>query len=129
MKFDHILNTWRYISTLFAVDVVHWHETSNTAHHWNVYVYIRPGHPLFERIESEAISRAGGFLPLHGGVSYHKWFYDFKGAVIYKKIGSDYLHAYDSRFAGYSTKDEAWEVFRDAERLIQFMESEGQNEN
>ena len=125
MKFDHILNTWRYISTLFVVDVVHWHETSNTAHRWNVYAYIYPGHPLFERIESEDFC-AAEFLPLHGGVSYHEWFYDFTGAVIYKKIGSDYHHAYDSRFAGYSTEDEAWEVFKDAEELIQFMESEGE---
>lgn len=128
MKFDHILTTWRYRSTLFAVDVVHWQETHSTAHRWNVYVYIHPGHPLFERIESEDFC-AGGFLPLHGGVSYHEWFYDSTGAVIYKKIGSDYQHAYDSRFTGYSTKDEAWEVFKDAEELIQFMESEGQNEN
>jgi hypothetical protein len=127
MKFDHILNTWRYISTLFAVDVVHWHETYSTEHRWNVYVYIYPGHPLFERIESADF--CDGFLPLHGGVSYHKWLYDSTGAVICKKIGSDYQHAHDSRFKGYSTEDEAWEVFKDAEVLIQFMESEGKNEN
>ena len=107
MKFDHVLNTWRYISTFFVVDVVHWHETPFiTAHRWNVYVYIYPDHPLFERIESEDF--CDGLLPLHGGVSYHKWLYDSMGAVIYKKIGSDYHHAYDSRFAGYSTEDEAW---------------------
>ena len=29
MKFDHILTTWRYRSTLF---VVHWQEAHSTAH-------------------------------------------------------------------------------------------------
>ncbi|MFA7115458.1 MAG: hypothetical protein WC214_08380 [Candidatus Omnitrophota bacterium] len=123
MKFDHILTTWRYRSTLFAVDVVHWQEAHSTAHRWNVYVYIYPDHPMFDKIEKEHTRLVS--LPLHGGASYHEWFYDSTGAVIYKKIGSDYQHAYDSRFAGYSTEDEAWEVFRDAEELIQFMESEG----
>ena len=128
MKFDRFLNTWRYISTFFVVDVVHWQKTPNTAHHWNVYVYICPGHPFYERIESADFC-AGGFLPLHGGVSYHEWFYNSTGAAICKKIGSDYQHAHDSRFTGYSTEDEAWEVFKDAEVLIQFMENEGENEN
>ena len=127
MKFDHILTTWRYRSTLFAVDVVHWQETHSTAHHWNVYVYIYPDHPMFDKIEEERIRLVS--LPLHGGVSYHEWFYNSTGAAICKKIGSDYQHAHDSRFTGYSTEDEAWEVFKDAEVLIQFMESEGQNEN
>ena len=134
MKVTTELKTWRYIDNggLFTVDVVHWVDKrplkdmspKPLEHHWNVYIYICPGHPLFERIESEDFC-AAEFLPLHDGVSYHEWFYDSTGAVIYKKIGSDYQHAYDSRFAGYSTEDEAWEVFRDAEELIQFMESEG----
>ena len=134
MKVTTELKTWRYIDNggLFTVDVVHWVDKrplkmshKPLEHHWNVYVYIYPDHPLFERIESEDFC-AAEFLPLHGGVSYHKWLYDSTGAVIYKKIGSDYQHIYDERFAGYSTEDEAWEVFRDAEELIQFMESEGE---
>src|SRR5690554_877279 len=131
MKVTTELKTWRYIDNggLFTVDVVHWVDKrplkdmspKPLEHHWNVYAYICPGHPLFERIESEDF--CDGLLPLHGGVSYHKWFYDSTGAVIYKKIGSDYQHLFDERFAGYSTEDEAWEVFRDAEELIQFMEN------
>lgn len=130
MKVTTELKTWRYKDNggLFVVDVVHWVDKRSLKmspkpleHHWNVYVYIYPDHPMFDKIEEEHTGSVS--LPLHWGASYNRWTYDSSGSVICKKIGSDYQHIYDERFVGYSTEDEAWEVFKDAEELIQFMEN------
>jgi hypothetical protein len=91
-------------------------------YHWNVYVHIFPKHPIFGMVINEKIFNYGINIPLHRGSSYHKWDYDSSGAVIAKHIGCDYQHLHDERFGTYKTKEQAWEVFRDADELIEFFE-------
>lgn len=91
-------------------------------YHWNVYVHIFPKHPVFDMVVKDELFDYGADLPLHWGSSYHKWDYDASGTVIAKHIGCDYQHCDDDQFGKYKTKEQAWEVFRDADELIEFFE-------
>jgi hypothetical protein len=101
----------------FTVEVKHWELSQG--HNWSVYAHIFEKHPIFNNLDAQRE------LPLHCGHS--KWekktFEDVVVREWSKKtqtisIGSDYQHIYDDRFQAYSTKEEAWEVFRDAEKLF-----------
>lgn len=131
--------SWKHNGKNFAVEVVWWKDASYQAakeslppelfdgvpeNHWNVYAYIYPKHPFFDKIVSESFYDYGVDLPLHCGSSFHKWYYNAKGEVLYKKIGSDYQHYQDDRFERYKTKEEAWQVFNDATELIEMLKNQ-----
>jgi len=133
---------WKHKGNNFLVEVARWTDTSDRAaknllleelkdiipdNHWNVYAYIFPKHPLFEKIINDNLYNYGLDLPLHWGASYHSWDYDSKGKVVFKKIGSDYQHLNDERFGKYVTADDAWEIFKDADELIEFINSDSAN--
>ena len=91
--------------------------------HWNVYAYIYPKHPLFNKIVSDSLFNYGVDLPLHWGSSYHSWIYNANGEVLYKKIGSDYQHLHDEHFGKCKTKEDAWEIFEDSAELIEMLKN------
>lgn len=98
-------------------------------HCWCVYAWIYPGHPRFKRFKDESIFQdAATELPLHGGVITNatlvRKHYTAKEGVISVQVGSDYRHLHDERFTHMATRDEAREVFRDAERLVEFLKAE-----
>ena len=125
---------WYYKGDSFTVEVAVWSNPkerevlpkelfdSIPEYHWNIYVNIFPKHPLFDKVVKEELFDYGIDLPLHWGSSYHKWDYDASGNVVAKRIGCDYQHCDDDRFGKYKTKEQAWEVFRDADELIEFFE-------
>ena len=90
-------------------------------HRWCVYAYIYPDHPNFGKFEGDAIwQEASGALPLHGGCSFLRYHRSDDGAKVTSvQVGCDYNHLHDTEFTRYATKDEAYEVFADAEALYQ----------
>lgn len=131
MRIDTEKTIWLHKGKDFTVEVVVWRNPEQVIpvnlsdivpqYHWNVYAYIFPKHPMFEQIIKEDLFDYGTDIPLHWGASYHQWKYDKNNSVLCKKIGCDYQHLHDDRFGRYATKEEAWEVFRDADSLIEFM--------
>lgn len=137
MRIDIEKQIWKHDGKNFAVEVVRWVNISEKFvkdnlspelkeiipdNHWNVYAYIYPKHPLFDRIKKDSLFDYGFDLPLHWGASYHKWIYDSRGKVNYKQIGSDYQHLHDDCFGKYNNKKEAWEIFKDADELIETLQ-------
>jgi len=119
-------NVWHSRGNNFLVEVYHYtvgkyefdHDGSNR---WNVYAYIYPTHPHFEAFTSNDMwQEAATIMPFHSYPSHlSKPMYD--GKVTCVKVGSDYNHLYDEDFTFMDTKEEAWEVFQDAERLYNWL--------
>ena len=90
---------------------------------WAVYVYVYPKHPHFASFEgSDMWQDAASMMPLHGGPSYLQRHYDEDGTTASIQVGSDYHHLHDD-FTFYSTQQEAWRIFMDADDLFNWMES------
>lgn len=91
------------------------------AHRWCVYAYIYPKHPHFANFDGPHMWQdATEGMPLHGGASLLEYpMYD--GKVTSVKVGADYHHLYDD-FTHYATKEEASEVFYDADRLFAWLQ-------
>ena len=95
----------------WTIEVKHW--TDDRGNHWNVYVHIFPKFPGFDALEEKMLTKIPVDMPW--GPSYCKWDRNEKGEVIVKTYGSDYGHIHMERFEKYSTREEAVEVFEDAE--------------
>ena len=127
-------DTWRLRGSNFLVEVYHWTDASllpgDGTHHWNVYAYIYPAHPRFQRFNTSGVSGmcqpATEDLPLHGGVSYLE-FPQFNGIITCAKVGCDYGHLHDDAFTHFATREEALQVFADAEHLFKVLEAEAAN--
>ena len=139
MKIDTEKTMWYHKGKDFTVEICVWSYPSEREalkswpsnfiesvpeYHWNVYVHIFPKHRLFNKVEKEELFDYGIDIPLHMGTTYNNWKYSEKGEIISKTIGCDYQHYDDDRFGKYSTKQDAWEVFGDAEELIEFFARE-----
>ena len=90
-------------------------------HRWAVYAYIYPRHPHFASFVGDDMwQESAAIMPLHGGPSYlRRHFYDGKECSI--QVGADYHHLNDSYVTHYATKDDAREVFLDAESLFNWL--------
>lgn len=91
-------------------------------HRWAVYAYIYPRHPHFAIFVGDDMwQEAAAMMPLHGGPTYlRRHFYDGKECSI--QVGADYHHLNDSYVTHYATKDDAREVFLDAESLFNWLQ-------
>lgn len=93
------------------------------ANNWNVYAWIYPEHPLFEKLSAHTSGDDGesyaltSDMPLHGGQTFFTLHHAAGGKVTSVQIGCDYMHHMDDRFNEYATREEAREVFADAEEL------------
>jgi hypothetical protein len=92
---------------------------SRGSHRWCVYAYIYPKHPHFAAFNGteEMWQAATTMLPLHGGPSLCHQHLKADGAVTSYQVGADYDHLHDWHFTQQATKEEAYEVFSDAEAL------------
>lgn len=94
------------------------HETMGE-NRWCLYAYLYPKHPHFSKFEGDSMWQdAANFFNWHRGCSYLEYHRDNKGEVGSVQVGCDYNHLYDDQFLGMATKDDAWEVFVDADRLL-----------
>lgn len=90
---------------------------------WAVYAYIYPTHPRFEKfVGSDMWQVAATELPLHSGPSFLRFHLDENGNKTSVQIGADYNHLHDDEFTYFETKEDAYQVFNDAEKLHEFLE-------
>ncbi len=114
----------------FRVTVKHWVNdwADSTGRrgpdNWNVYIHVYPAHPHFPLFNADMDSgdSACQAYDFHGGATYFTA-HRKKDSVSSYEIGCDYAHLYDERFSRMATKDQAREVFLDAENLVRYMES------
>lgn len=97
--------------------------TEITENKWCVYGFIYPEHPHFASFSGPNIWQdAASVMPLHCGASLLEYpMYD--GKVTSVKVGADYSHLHDERFLGMATKQEAYQVFSDAQDLFDWLQS------
>lgn len=89
---------------------------------WCVYVYVFPKHPYFSKFKgTDIFQEATESMPLHAGCSYLRYEGDGE-SISAVKVGCDYNHLHDDHFTHYATKNDAWEVFYDANTLFDWME-------
>ena len=104
---------------------------SDKGHRWCACAYIYTSHPHFSRFDESdwMFQDAAKAMPLHGGPSYlrrHITTKDGIPVVQSIQVGCDYHHECDNRFTRYESKEDASEVFADAERLVNWLK--GQND-
>lgn len=94
---------------------------------WNVYAYVYPGHPRFDKIGTPidplAAPRGCEDLHFHGGilgaVTFFMAHFDANGAITSYQLGSDYDHANDDWARSLEPRyGKNSEVFLDAEKLF-----------
>lgn len=115
----------------FSIEVVRWSfDSSPYEHNWNVYAYLYPKHPLFVVLRDEedksTYSDSLDDIPFHCGCTLRQYIKTNEDECV--KIGSDYQHYMDDRFRQYKTKEQALEVFVDAERLARYLIAYGKTE-
>jgi hypothetical protein len=108
---------WSLDGKSFAVEVGHW-KMPLIGNIWNIYVVFWSDFPQFNDMQDDF---NGMIAPIefHGGVTFHQFTYDSYAYCLSKKYGCDYNHAWDSRFTAASTKEEAIEVFTDANNIFE----------
>lgn len=130
--------SWILQSKTFNVEVKHWYTTGRVddklvyhsdklSHRWNVYVYVFPNHPFFEKLVENQNNNHPFLEELHYGCTYCDWSRAEDGSVKVKKYGSDYMHLHDEHFEDCDSEKHpaAREIFFDAERLFDsYKESE-----
>ena len=114
-------DVWTKLGTNFTVEVKHWKRGERNM--WNVYAYIGKEHPHFsEFISEELFQPATEVLHFHWGVTFCKGLCEFGKEIHAYQVGSDYAHCYDEPFESVDNRDDAYEVFQDAEILYKQLE-------
>ena len=97
---------------------------------WNVYAFIYPKHRLWDSFEGpDMFQPAANDLPLHCGPTFLEYHIGQDGKVESLQVGSDYRHQGDARFSHYKTREEAWQVFQDAEELFTHLSTNPEDTN
>jgi len=117
---------WKRSSNNFVVSVTRHSESVKSyegKNRWCVYAYIYPNHPYFEKIDQTGATYQDALttMPLHCGASLFACPM-YGGKVTSIKVGADYNHYKDDYFTYYNTKEEAYEVFKDADELFEWLE-------
>lgn len=115
---------WRQFGKNFLITITRHGEKSSDQcegpNRWAVYAYVYPKHPYFAKfINSGGMSQdACTAMPLHSYPSFFRAHVDAdNGSITSFQVGADYHHLYDERFTHYATKEDAAEVFNDAQEL------------
>lgn len=132
---DHV-EEWYKRGVDFQVTVKHWTSPENPWNPqegrqvWNVYAFIYPKHRLWDSFEGPDMSQpAAEALPLHCWPTFLEYNIGQDGQVASVQVGADYRHFLDERFSNYKTRKDAWEVFRDAEKLFTYLSTSPEDTN
>lgn len=109
----------------FTVEVAHENlamSRKGGMNRWNVYAYIYPSHPHFGNFSGDDwYQDAAMDMPLHGGPTFFMWNRTSGSQTV--QVGCDYCHLHDDSYERASTREEAYGVFDDAERLFRWLEN------
>lgn len=98
--------------------------TNTGPNRWFVYAYIYQTHAHFAKFDgSDMWQGASIALPLHGGPSMLRWHYDANGDPTSVQVGADYNHLGDERYTFFDNAEQAFQVFRDASDLYEWLSS------
>lgn len=121
-------DVWKIEGRNFAVEVSR-HESrmpeemacfdSEGPHRWCVYVYIYPKHPRFGDFDPDGQMYDQPTFGMHCGNSYFRTWRSGEGKITAFQVGSDYNHDGDWSFTRKATKDDAYQVFADAEEIAE----------
>jgi hypothetical protein len=129
--------TWSRRGNNFLIEVTRWESMDKERYErlkkeiglltgrfvWNVYCYIYPKHPFFNKSKTEDIFDCP-VENLHYGCTFAHWHNNKDGEVVCKQYGSDYGHYTDGEFAKIENPEDAYVVFNDAEDLFKELEVE-----
>ena len=118
----------RYSDNNFSVTVEHFTRTpiffNEGENSWCVYVYLYPEHPLFKEINPKLGEPLNTWderfynIPFHGGCTYAQLHINDNGTITSIQLGADYQHFGDEEYSRMSSKEDAYLVFYDAKKLI-----------
>lgn len=99
---------------------------SDGGNRWCVYAYIYPSHPHYGAFDDSdrMWQSAASAIPLHGGPTYfhrHVKLVDGEAVTVSIQVGSDYNHDGDWLHTRHTQKEDAWVVFGDAQRLVEWL--------
>jgi len=114
--------SWFFRGEMFLVEVKKTVYTRNIDENiWCVYFYLYPKHKLFDKFKTDDMfDDLVGNVPFHCGCTYSRWHHS-GDKIECKEYGCDYNHIYDDRYLKYKTKEEAYQVFRDAKELFDWL--------
>lgn len=121
--------SWLRSTQHFTIEVSHhavsWDQPGHE-NRWCVYAYIYPTHPRFSRFNADGgmFQDAARELPLNWYPSFFVAHRDADGAITSFQVGADYHHDRDDAMSQVSDPEQAWRVFRDADRLFAFLQAE-----
>jgi uncharacterized protein Usg len=113
---------WELSNSLFSVEIVRWEMPDFAVMEWNVWnVYVKffPDFPNFEMF-IDSYEKFDSFnLPFkfHCGATFSFFTYNSEGEYLSKKFGCDYMHFGDDTIKKAKTKEEAIQVFKDAQKI------------
>lgn len=125
LEWDH-KDLWRKRGKNFLVEVSRHTEGDGRdegTNRWCVYAYLYPQHPhfaAFDLASNSLFQDAATCMPLHGYPSLVEY-PQYDGKVTSVKVGADYHHLHDTEFTYFDTKEQAGEVFNDAQRLVDWL--------
>lgn len=91
------------------------------ANGWFIYAYVHNTHPYFNTLMRQKGLDSGGELGMHWGCTYRRDHRNDEGAVTCIQVGCDYRHYGDEYYESLETKEEAGEVFEDANRIFNIL--------
>ena len=120
-EWDHV-DLWHKRGPNFVVEVKRIRDGNDNC--WCVYAYVYPDHPYFTRLSPEvddALRASAALMPLHGGPTLLRRYYDDHGVTITVQVGGDYHHLGDDCYMRADDASAAAGVFLDAEKLFEWL--------
>jgi len=120
-EWKHV-DRWHKRGPNFAVEVKRTRADNDNC--WCVYAYIYHDHPYFAHFGPEvddALRVSADLMPLHGGPTLLRRYYDDHGVTITVQVGGDYHHLGDDCFLHADDASAAAGVFLDAEKLFEWL--------
>lgn len=114
---------WRVFGDNFCITITRHSGTpidrSEGRNKWAVYAYVYPEHPLFDELKDKDMFTTG--LPFHCGGSFFQK-HESEGKITAIQVGADYNHLHDAHYTHYVTREDAGEIFEDAEELFKHLQ-------
>ena len=120
-EWEHV-DLWHKRGPHFVVEVKRRRDDNDNC--WCVYAYVYPDHPYFAHlpeVDDALLTSAAALMPLHGGPTMLRRYYDDHGVCVSVQVGGDYHHLDDDCYMRADDASAAAGVFLDAEKLFEWL--------